>query len=176
MKKTLVAVALATLAGAALAEVTLYGRFNASVERQDNAGAKTTGVFNNASRLGVKGTEDLGGGLKVGFQLEHGFNVDTGNSTHGNQFWARQSEVNISGGFGTLRLGRMTSEAYYATADYVSLHNHDTGSSSDALYAYIGNDSNKVSWRSVDLGGLTFEAGVSLKEAGPDNHYDLAAN
>lgn len=177
MKKTLVAASQTLLAGAALADATIYGRFNASVERQrDATGTSASGVHNNASRLGFKGTEDLGGGLKAGFQLEHGFNVDTGVSTHGNQFWARQSEVNLSGGFGTVRLGRFTSEAYYATADYVSMHNHDTGSSSDALYAYIGSDSNKIGYRSPDLGGLTIDGAISLKEAGPDNHFDLAAN
>jgi hypothetical protein len=47
--------------------------------------------------------------------------------------FARQSEVNLSGGFGMLRLGNFTPESYYATADHVGLHSHDRGSSSDAL-------------------------------------------
>jgi hypothetical protein len=59
---------------------------------------------------------------------------DTGVSA--SPFFGRQSEVNLSGAFGTVRLGRWISESYFATADYVSMHNHDTGSSSDALYAY----------------------------------------
>ncbi len=176
MKKSLLATSLTLVASAAFAQATIYGRINTTVERQDSAGVKTTAVQNNSSRLGFKGTEDLGGGLKVGYQLEHGFNSDTGMATHGNGFWARQSEVNLAGQFGTLRLGNFTSEAYFATADYVSMHNHDTGTSSDALYAYVGRNANKVAYRSPDLGGLTLEGAVSLKEAGPDHSYDLAAN
>ncbi len=177
MKKTLLVTSIALLAaGAAQAQTTIYGRLNTSLERQDSAGVKSSGMFNNSSRIGFKGIEDMGGGLKAGFQLEHGFDSDTGSSTQGTQFWARQSEVNLSGQFGTVRLGNFTSEAYFATADYVSLHNHDTGSSADALYAYVGRNGNKLAYRSPDLNGLTLEGAVSLKEAGPDHGYDLAAN
>lgn len=176
MKKTLLAVALLS-AGTAMAQssTTIYGRFNATIERQDAAGVKNTGLYNNSSRIGFKGTEDLGGGLKAGFQLEHGFNVDTGAQTQ-TAFWARQSEVNLSSQFGTLRLGNFTSEAYYATADYISMHNHDTGSSADALYAYVGGNANKVAYRLPAFGALTLEGAMTLKEGAPDNGYDLAAN
>ena len=175
MKKTLLVASLSLLAtSAAIAQTTVYGRINTSVERQDSAGVKNSGVFNNSSRIGVLGSEDLGGGLKAGFQLEHGFSSDTGVAAA--TFWGRQSEVNLSGHFGTLRLGNYTSEAYFATADYVSLHNHDTGSSADALYAYVGRNANKVAYRSPNLNGLTLEGAMSLKEAGTDHSYDLAAN
>jgi predicted porin len=179
MKRTLLLAAITCLgAGTAAAQsnITIYGRFNATVERQDNAGIKSTSLLNNSSRVGFKGTEDLGSGLKAGFQLEHGFNVDTGAATHGNAFWARQSEVNLGGRFGTLRLGNFTSEAYYATADYISMHNHDTGSSADALYAYIGRNTNKIAYRLPDFGALTLEGAVTLKEGAADHSYDLAAN
>lgn len=176
MKKTLLAASLTLVAGAALAQATIYGRINTSVERQDAAGVKSTAVQNNSSRLGFKGSEDLGGGLKVGYQLEHGFNSDTGVATHGNGIWARQSEVNLAGNFGTLRLGNFTSEAYFATADYVSMHNHDTGTSSDALYAYVGRNGNKIAYRAPEMSGLSLEGALSLKEAGAEHSYDLAAN
>ena len=131
-KMTRVVLAVLAVAGttAAMAQssVTLYGRVNTTVERQKLGDVSTTGMFNNASRFGFKGTEDLGGGLKAGFQLEAGFDSDTGTGsgwthpTTGMSF-ARQSEVNLSGGFGMLRLGNFTPESYYATADYVSMHN-----------------------------------------------------
>ncbi|GIX23619.1 MAG: porin [Caldimonas sp.] len=179
MKKLPIAVAAvaALAAGSALAQsnVNIYGRMNVSVERQKAGGQSLTGLVNNASRIGFRGTEDLGGGLKAGFVLEHGFNIDTGAQTQ-TEFWARQAELNLSGGFGMLRLGRYTSEAYFATADYVSMHNHDTGTSSDALYAYITRDTNKIAYRTPDLGGLTVEAAMSLKEAAANHSYDLAAN
>jgi predicted porin len=179
MKRTLLVAVAALTAGAAMAQgnVTIYGRFNTSLERQKYDGQTHNEMVNNSSRIGFKGTEDLGGGLKAGFQLEHGFNSDTGAATHGaGGFWARQSEVNLGGSWGTVRLGNFTSEAYYATADYVSMHNHDTGTSSDFLYAYIGPNTNKISYRTPDMGGFTFEAATTIKEANPNASYDLAAN
>jgi predicted porin len=178
MKRVLVVAAAGALAaGAAFAQssITIYGRANVSVEQQDRDGVKTTQLVNNASRLGLLGSEDLGGGLKAGFQLEHGFNIDTGTPTS-TAFWGRQSEVNLGGQFGTVRLGRYTSDAYYATADYVSMHNHDTGTSADALYAYVGSDSNKVGYQAPELAkGLQLFAAWSIKESAPDDGYDLAA-
>ncbi len=71
---------LGSTAAFAQSSVTLYGRVNTTVERQEVGNVKTTGLFNNSSRFGFKGTEDLGGGLKAGFQLESGFESDTGAS------------------------------------------------------------------------------------------------
>jgi predicted porin len=158
----------------AQSNVTIYGRLNETVERQTAGGATNTLLQNNSSRIGFKGAEDLGGGLKAGFQLESGFSPVSGaaNST----FWGRQSEVNLGGGFGTVRLGNFTSEAYYATADYVSMHNHDTGTSGDALYAYVTNDRNKVAYTSPSFAGATIDVARSFGEGVTDASYDLAAN
>jgi predicted porin len=171
MKRSLLIAALSTVAaGSAMAQssVTVYGRLNESVESQQHissAGDKVV-LQNNASRIGFKGVEDLGGGLKAGFVLEHRFNVDTGASTNGTAIWggAGTSEVYLGGGFGTVRLGHYTSEAYFATSDVTDLLNHGTGTSSDALYKYLGNDNNKIAYRTPDLGGLTLEGAVSLGE------------
>ncbi len=165
-----------TTAAFAQSSVTLYGRVNTTVERQEVGDAKTTGLFNNSSRFGFKGTEDLGGGLKAGFQLESGFNSDTGASS--GAFFGRQSEVNLSGGFGAVRLGNFTPESYYATADYVSMHNHDTGNSSDAFYADVMPTADKIADRAPSVGGLTVDAGVALHEqvTGGKNAFDLAVN
>ena len=153
---------LGSTAAFAQSSVTLYGRVNTTVEHQKVGDNTTTGLYNNSSRFGFKGTEDLGGGLKAGFQLESGFASDTGTSA--TTFFGRQSEVNLSGNFGMVRLGRFTAESYYATADYVSMHNHDTGSSSDAFYAYVMPDANKIAYRTPDFGGLTVDAAVALGE------------
>jgi predicted porin len=186
MYKSLTIAALAAasaLPAFAQSSVTMYGRFNTSIERQEvdpavGQSVSVTSMVNNASRLGMKGSEDLGGGLRAGFQLEHGFNSDTGAQTNSSSFWGRQSEVNLSGGFGAVRLGLYTSEAYYATADYVSMHNHDTGTSSDALYAYIGRDRDKIGYQSPSWGGLVFHASVALREVPTDKTRvtDLAVN
>ena len=200
-KMTRIALAALAVMGATTAmaqsSVTLYGRINTTVERQKDGDVSKTGMFNNASRFGIRGTEDLGGGLKAGFTLESGFNSDDGTGsgwthpTTGMSF-ARQSEVNLSGNFGMIRLGNFVPESYYATADYVSLHNHDTGSSSDALYddpVWFGgvkggglSTRNKVGYRTPVMGGFTVDASVSLAEKDAalfqknKNGYDLAAN
>ena len=181
MKRTLTAITLATLAvGTAYAQssVTIYGRLNESVERQKDLGTAGSkyALQNNASRIGFKGTEDLGGGLKAGFQIEHGFSADTGAAA--STFWGRQSEVNIGGGFGLVRLGTFTSEAYFATSDATDLINHGTGNASDALYAYLGRNKNKVAYRTPVIGGFTAEGALSLGEGAPGatRNVDVAVN
>ena len=178
MKKTLIAAAvLATAGSAAFAQssVTIYGRLNLTVERQKLLGDNNWVMQNSSSRIGFKGAEDLGGGLKAGFQIEHGFNPATGRQSQ-TAFWARQSEVNLGGGFGMVRLGNFTSEAYYATSDYIGMHNHETGTSADAFYAYIGRNTSKVAYRTPNFGGATVEVAVTEKGANPDRTVDLAAN
>jgi predicted porin len=179
MKRTLLIASLSLVSAGAFAQssVTVWGRLNVSAERQEVSGTKDNTLFNNASRLGFRGVEDLGGGLKAGFAIEHGFDPTTGASVNGNRFWGRGSEVYLGSNFGTIRLGNYTSEAYYATADWVSMHNHDTGSSADQLYAYLPNDTNKVSYRTPEFSGLWGEVAVSEAQDGNlDRAYDVAVN
>lgn len=169
MKRTLIALAvLATASSAALAQssVTVYGRLNTTIERQKNIGDtdSQTVMENVASRIGFKGTEDLGGGLKGLFLLEHRFNSDTGTVTR--DFWAGDAYVGVQSNLGTVRLGRITSPAYYATADYVSLHNHDTGTSADAFYIGASQPTNTVAYLTPSFGGLTAEVAYSFGENG----------
>ena len=181
MKQTYIVATLALLAAGAVSaqsSVTIYGRVNTSAEQQENiaVAGKQKVLQSSASRIGFKGSEDLGGGLRANFILEHGFNSDTG--TAGASFWGRQSEVNLAGGFGMLRLGNFISEAYFATADYISMHNHDTGTSEDKLYAYIGRNTNKIAYRTPEfVKGLTLEVAGTLGEGGGrKSTYDVAAN
>ncbi|MDC8759040.1 porin [Janthinobacterium fluminis] len=113
MKKSLLALAvLASFAGAASAQssVTVYGVLDAGVTREMGgaAGSVTklaTGV-QSGNRLGFKGTEDLGGGLKANFQIENGFDLDTGKTRQGDRLFGRQAFVGLSGAFGAVNLGR----------------------------------------------------------------------
>ena len=86
--------------------------------------------------------------------------------------------MNLSGNFGMLRMGNLLSEAYLATADYISMHNHDTGTSADALYAFpVIRDTNKIAYRTPGMGGFTAEVATSLAETNPGKRsYDVAAN
>lgn len=114
MKKSLIAfAALATIAGAASAQssVTLYGRVDLSVNKA--TGTDQEGLTNGSgSRFGVRGVEDLGGGLSAFFNLEHRFNADTGAQTNAARFWAGRSIVGLQGGFGKITLGREYTTAF----------------------------------------------------------------
>lgn len=119
MKKTLAALAvLGAFAGSAVAaDVTLYGLvdygFNyqhidgdaKDVDAQDNFTMKSG--MNSGSRFGLKGTEDLGNGLKVGFVLENGFNADDGALTTEDKLFDRESSLFLQGNFGKLGFGRV---------------------------------------------------------------------
>lgn len=181
IKRTIALAVLATLAsGAAFAQssVTLYGRLNVTAEHEKSGSAKATNdLKDNSSRLGFKGEEDLGGGLKAAFIIEHGFNPTNGKADD-RGFWRRQSEVSLSSSkFGMVRIGNFGSEAQLAVADWVSMHNHDTGTSYDKLNAYVGANTNKVAYRTPGfVKGLTVEGSVAEGSATEKRSYDLAAN
>lgn len=181
-KTTRVMMAVLALCGtsAALAQssVTLYGRVNTTVENWKVGNQQSvSGLRSNSSYVGFRGTEDLGGGLKAGFQLEGNFGSDDGS---GPLTFRRHSEINLSGNFGKLRLGTFNAGSYLATADYISMHNHDTGLSADALYAYTMREGNQIAYRTQDFGGFTAEVQHSFHEkaAGLNsrNAWDLALN
>ena len=71
---------------------------NDSVSLVGSGGLSSSGV-------GLKGTEDLGGGLKAVFALEQGFNADNGTQAVANSAFSRNSYVGLSGGFGTVTFG-----------------------------------------------------------------------
>ncbi|MFT7776903.1 porin [Roseateles sp.] len=181
MKKiALVAALAATAAAPAFAQsVTLWGRLNTSIESQKIGSADRKSVVqNNGSRLGLKGTEDLGGGLKAGFNLEHGLNSDTGAATEGTNFWNRQASVELSGSFGTVRLGTWFPDSYFSSVDRTSNHNHDTGTSSDALFSSFGFGArtNKIGYFSPTIGGFNFIGSLRAGEGSGPRGYDLSVN
>ena len=121
MKKSLLALSiLGAFAGVAQAQtnVTMYGVADAGLVRLDNGAAKLSkldsGIYS-GSRLGFKGTEDLGGGLQALFTLETGINIDTGGFS-GNTAFGRQAFVGLGGAFGTVKLGRQETFGYFAQA------------------------------------------------------------
>ena len=123
MKKALVAIAVLTALSAstgafAQSNVTLFGVLDASVARISSGGNDVTGLATGdqtSSRLGFRGTEDLGGGLAAGFWLEGGVTLDNGGGTgSGTGFgFERRSTISlISSSLGELRLGRDKVPAY----------------------------------------------------------------
>ena len=124
MKKSLIALAVLAASGAAMAQssVTLFGIIDAGVGYIDNATATNGNKFglgtsgNATSRIGFRGVEDLGGGLKAGFWLEGEVFADDGNA--GGLNFKRRSTVGLEGGFGEVRLGRDLVAGYNKTSSY----------------------------------------------------------
>ena len=128
MKKSLIALAVLAASGAAMAQssVTLFGIVDTNVSYLDGvsnaAGTNTESKYgigtsgNATSRLGFRGVEDLGGGLKAGFWLEGEIFGDDGNAAGFN--FKRRSTVSLAGGFGEVRLGRELTPGYSKTSSY----------------------------------------------------------
>jgi len=147
MKKSLIALAVLGLSGAAMAQssVTLYGVADAGIGKLkynsptgNDAHNKTefmsASTMNNGnSRLGVIGTEDLGGSLKVGFNFETGLDLDDGGIANGPNMWGRQAHMWLGGNWGTVKLGRQYTRTYFATLNYDLVA---TANYSPALIAY----------------------------------------
>jgi predicted porin len=130
MKKHLLALAaLATMSGLAAAQsaVTVYGTLDLGVSSSNSkVTGNTAGTKNELANgtiapsvIGFTGTEDLGGGLKAGFALESHLDVSTGQRSDlgaSNQLFARQSNLFVSGNFGTVKLGRQFTPGVLAFA------------------------------------------------------------
>jgi len=169
MKRIALAAALvAAYAGSAMAQssVTLYGRINTSIEQQDNDVIDKTVMQNNASRWGLRGNEDLGGGLNAFFQLESGFGSDTGSGTGG---FNRDAYVGLkSNTLGSIQMGRFIGELYYGTIDWIGMFNHNTGvTSEDNMYGLDFNVNNAVQYISPTFSGFKFSALAAAGEGTP---------
>jgi len=116
MNKKLVAVAVAGVLAAPLAaqaqtaNVTLYGRLNIDYElvngkQADGSNPNVSRLSSNSSRLGVRGTESLGGGLNAIFQIESNVSGDTGNSSTSG-LASRETFVGLQGSWGTFKMGK----------------------------------------------------------------------
>lgn len=160
-----------TSAAMAQSSVTIYGRVNTSVEHQKLGNTSATGMVSNSSYIGFKGVEDLGNGLKAGFVLESQFNSDNGSGAGngGSMNFARNSEINLSSGFGMLRLGSFDPASYLATADAVSMHNHDTGPTADYLYAQAASTGNTIAYRTPNIAGFDAEVQYRFGEKANKN-------
>jgi predicted porin len=78
-----------------------------SIAATGAASTKQTALQSSNSRIGFRGTEDLGGGLKAVFQLESSFNMDDGSLKSANVLWGLDTFVGLAGGFGVVKLGAM---------------------------------------------------------------------
>jgi predicted porin len=185
MQKKLMALAVAGALSAPVAafaqasNVQIYGRANVGVDNYQATGA-TNGandlksrmrVFDQGSRLGVRGSEDLGGGLKAIFQIESGVNIDSGTAngqsgaanTSTGFFASRDSYAGLEGGFGRIQMGRLA--LWYTngvveqmTANYVNIGTPESSGATSNLKQPLVRQSNVVLYTTPTFGG--FNAGV----------------
>ncbi|NIF68817.1 porin [Burkholderia sp. Ap-962] len=166
---SLAAACLATFAAAsahAQSSVTLYGLVDAGIAYTNNVGgsgrvALASGNIS-GSRFGLRGTEDLGGGLQAIFVLENGFSVNNGQLGQNGRMFGRQAYVGLaSKQFGTLTLGRQ----YDDVVDFVSPLSATAGTFGDSGFAHpYDNDNlqhsvrfnNAVKFTSLDYAGFKF--------------------
>lgn len=178
MKKSVLALAVLTaVAGAASAQsnVTIYGVVDVGIVAESGGSGgsvnKLTSGVASGSRVGFKGTEDLGGGLSALFLLENGFAADTGALGQGGLLFGRQAYVGLKGDFGTVTFGRQY------TPQYLTLAMADpfgTGMAGDAanVLPNSGNASsrmdNAIKYVSPAMSGLTGELAYGFGEVAGD--------
>ncbi len=177
MKRTMIALAVASaipVAAQAQTSITLNGSIDMAVESLNgdaNGGRSDVKITNGVwagSRLAVVGTEDLGGGLKGIFNIEHRFSPDTGTVTSGSTFWAGQAWVGLQGAYGTVRLGRQYTPLRRALepGDTTGFSWYNNG---DGLAGIITRFNNDVSYQSPSLGGFTIHAAYAAGEDATDD-------
>ena len=181
MKKTLIVLApLAATAGvASAANVTVFGAADLGLSykyskvqsevqtvKKDTYGLESGNY--GASKFGLKGTEELGNGLSVGFKLENGFSADTGKLKTDGRIFDREASLNVSGAFGTVYAGRMgalssgagTLDIFQANAD---VFDGGVGNIGTGYWHGTGRYDNTVAYVTPDMAGLQlyFQYGFS---------------
>lgn len=176
MKKSLLALAvLSAFAGAASAQtsVTAYGIADVGFVREYGSlgpgVSKIDSGIQQGSRLGFKGTEDLGSGLKAMFQLETGIAMDTGGFNQGNTAFGRQSWVGLGGSFGTVSLGRQY-QSQFVALDEVDPFSTGLAGASTNLFTYPrgSRNNNMIRYASPDMGGFAGELEYGFGEVAGD--------
>ena len=191
MKKTLLAAALALgFTGVAQAEtsVTLYGIIDTGIgytefdNDRTGVSADRTGLHDGVqqgNRWGLRGSEDLGNGLRAIFQLESGFTLSNGRSAQGGRLFGREASIGLqSDAWGTLKFGRQTNIASQFLGGVASPFG-------DAFAeAHIGNTfssmatvrgDNMVSYQTPSFSGFRFGVGYSFGMNGQNFDYDDVA-
>jgi predicted porin len=157
--------------------ITLYGTIDTGVEYLNHIGPNSESTMRvpgitgtQPSKWGLRGVEDLGGGLKAQFVLESGILPDTGSLSQGGRIFGREAQVGLSASWGTLFVGRQYTMLSYALRDANITGTNIYGSGS--LDAYIPNArvDNSVGYLGRFGGftvGATYSFGRDAVNAGP---------
>jgi predicted porin len=187
MKKSLLALAvLSAFAGVASAQssITLYGRVDAGYTRFDPKNGNTSDISATSglaagnlggNRWGIRGSEDLGGGLKGVFVLESGFGLDDGTSGQGGRLFGRQAYMGVTGGWGGLVMGRLAAFSS-GTGDFDKFGSLDpfrTGAGILGFQKVMGSANslrldNAIAYVTPNMGGFSAGAGYTFRLSGQE--------
>ena len=179
MKKSLIALAVLAASGAAMAQssVTLFGIVDTNFSYIDGIGNDNESKYglgtsgNATSRLGFRGVEDLGGGLKAGFWLEGAIQNDNGTASGGGAAgpgfeFKRRSTVSLMGNFGEVRLGRELTAAYNTMLGYDVFGQVGIGQNFSFSQS---RQSNMVSYYTPNMSGFTAGVNYGFGEVAGDS-------
>lgn len=193
MKKTLVAVSvLGAFAGSALAaDVQLYGILDTGVGYShidmDTSGVDDVDSFEmksgvgSGSRWGLKGTEDLGNGLTVGFILENGFDSDDGSEDSTGVMFNRESSLFLEGSFGKLAFGRMgalnSGQSSWSKVGMINAFGTSYGeftAQASNIFSLAGQWDNMIAYETPDFAG--FKLFTQYGMGSNDNENESSSN
>lgn len=187
MKKTLLALAaLTAFAGVASAQssVTLFGVLDVNMRSAKTGSTSIKSLSTDgmgSSRLGFRGVEDLGGGMRAGFWLESGLAADSGAQGGSNGLstvtFNRRATVSLMGGFGEVRLGRDYTPSFWNYTVFDPFGTNGVGAMS-ALISTLGSgaltfvrDNNTVGYFLPSMGGVYGQAQVAAGEGVTGQKY-----
>src|SRR5690606_38043224 len=171
--------------------VQIYGLLQPSFDFVDNGDENGSFINSNNSRLGFKGSEDLGGGLKAIFQLESSLEFDE--RGEGRNWMNRDSWVGLAGAFGSLTVGNHQSAYVRSTrmldpfADTIGDYNNIMSVYGVGVIDFNARFRNSIYYTSRTFGGFQITASYALREEGfedtppgfdysNDNTYSIALN
>src|SRR5476649_2813922 len=176
MKKSLLALAVLTaVTGAASAQssVTLYGKVDLGLVMDSGSAAgksiRISSGVTGGSRIGFKGVEDLGGGMKAAFQLETGYCADSAAGapnfcTGGNNFMGRQAHGDLTGAFGAISAGRQYSLGFNNLSTIDPFGTGFAGQVNNIVDPSGIRLNNSATYSTPSIGGITASAEVSFGE------------
>lgn len=169
-KHTLAAITLAVLSLGSMAHaqssVELYGVVDLSLAKVSGKSLTLAGaspLTNGSSRIGYRGTEDLGGGMKAAFNLEA--QIDPTSGATQTAMFARAANLSLSGNFGTVKLGRTLTPSYggFRAWDLSGAANYNVVNSQFGYAGLNARNSSEISYSSPSFSGLSFSLGHVLK-------------
>lgn len=171
--------AVTSLHASAQTNVQVYGVMDAAIAIEDTGAAgeghRTTiqSGSQSSSRLGFRATEDLGNGMKALFNIESGVSLDTGASD--SALWGRRAVVGLSGGFGSVTLGREYSPlaAVAAASDIMGQGMYGSNLAAFGSNRLTRRLSNSINYKSNAWNGLNLNAAYSTGEKSQDPSGDL---